>query len=168
MIVQVVIAALWSFFFHASTTHGFLPNRASNRIRHPNTNIVGGCPISRVVGSTTTRLFENKLWDRMEIEEDEEPMWYVLNCVAGLEIDLLRQCRQRCEGMDDVVKFVVPMVTTTRSHGANRMVKDTKVKYQGYVFAKLRLCPKTYEAIQGECLKNKKQLLLQQQSKNGH
>ena len=52
--------------------------------------------------------------------------------------------------MKDVEKFVVPTVTTTRSHGANRMVQDTKVKYQGYVFAKLRLCPETYEAIQGE------------------
>lgn len=86
----------------------------------------------------------------MEIEEDEEKMWYCLNCVAGMEIDLLRQCRQRCEGMDDVEKFVVPMMTAVRSHGANRMVKDTKVKYQGYVFAKLRLCPETYETIQGE------------------
>jgi hypothetical protein len=28
-------------------------------------------------------------------------------------------------------------------------VFETKVKYQGYVFAKLRLCSKTYEAIQG-------------------
>jgi hypothetical protein len=51
--------------------------------------------------------------------------------------------------MEDVEKFVVPMVTSVRSHGANRMVKDTKVKYEGYVFAKLRLCPQTYEAIQG-------------------
>ena len=85
----------------------------------------------------------------MEIEEDEEKLWYCLNCVAGLEMDLLRQCRQRCRNMEDVEKFVVPMVTTVRSHGANRMVKDTKVRYDGYVFAKLRLCPETYEAIQG-------------------
>jgi transcription antitermination factor NusG len=88
----------------------------------------------------------------MEIEEDEEKLWYCLNCVAGLEMDLLRQCRQRCHDMEDVEKFVVPMETTVRSHGVNRMVKDTKVKYQGYVFAKLRLCPETYEAIQGESL----------------
>jgi hypothetical protein len=151
MIFQAVVVILWSFCHHASTTHGFLPTLTSHRIPQGNTNVVvgRGSAIKTVVASTT-RLFENKLWDRMEIEEDEEPMWYVLNCVAGLEIDLLRQCRQRCEGMEDVVKFVVPMVTNTRSHGANKMVKDTKVKYQGYVFAKLRLCPKTYEAIQGE------------------
>jgi hypothetical protein len=102
--------------------------------------------------STSSRLFMAKLWDRMEIEEDEEPMWYLLNCVAGLEIDLLRQCRQRCGDMEDAKKFVVPTITSTRSHGANRMVQDTKIKYQGYVFAKLRLCSETYEAIQGECI----------------
>lgn len=96
----------------------------------------------------STNLFA-KLWDRMEIEEDEEPMWYVLNCVAGLEMDLLRQVRQVCDEMEDAEKFVVPTISKTRSHGANRMVTDTKVKYQGYVFAKLRLCPETYEAIQG-------------------
>lgn len=108
--------------------------------------------LSAPVSTSTNRqsaLFEGKLWDRLQIEEDEEPMWYLLNCVAGLEIDLLRQCRQRCEGMEDVVKFAVPTEKKTRSHGANRMVTETKVKYLGYVFAKLRLCPKTYEAIQG-------------------
>ena len=99
-------------------------------------------------GRPSTSLF-GKLWERMEIEEDEEPMWYVLNCVAGLEIDLLRQVRQACDEMEDAEKFVVPMISSTRSHGANRMVTDTKVKYQGYVFAKLRLCPETYETIQG-------------------
>ena len=109
--------------------------------------------ITSTTASTTT-LFA-RLWDRLEIEEDDEPLWYLLNCVAGLEIDLLRQCRQRCEGMEDVVKFVVPTETKTRSHGASRMVTETKTKYQGYVFAKLRLCPETYEAIQGtyfDCL----------------
>jgi transcription antitermination factor NusG len=86
----------------------------------------------------------------MEIEEDPEAMWYLLNCVAGLEIDLLNQCRQACDDMEDVKKFVVPTEVKTRSHGANRMVVDTKVKYQGYVFAKLRLCAQTYEAIQSK------------------
>jgi hypothetical protein len=101
------------------------------------------------VGKQDTRLFA-KLWERMGLDEDEEPMWYLLNCVAGLELDLLRQCRQRCEDMeDDVDKFVVPVELKTRSHGANRMVYETKVKYPSYVFAKLRLCGKTYEAIQG-------------------
>lgn len=103
--------------------------------------------------SFSTTLFA-KIWDRLQIEEDSEPMWYVLNCVAGLEMDLLRQCRQRCEDLEDVVKFVVPTVKTIRSHGANRMITEIKVKYQGYVFAKLRLCPETYEAIQGKYTTN--------------
>uniref|UniRef100_A0A7S3LDT3 SAP domain-containing protein n=1 Tax=Amphora coffeiformis TaxID=265554 RepID=A0A7S3LDT3_9STRA len=90
-----------------------------------------------------------KLWDRLQIEEDPEPFWYLINCVAGLEIDLLRQCREVCKDMPDAVKFVVPTEKKTRSHGAKRMVTETKVKYQGYVFAKLRLCPEVYEAIQG-------------------
>jgi hypothetical protein len=94
-----------------------------------------------------------KLWQRMEIEDDDEPMWYLLNSVAGSEIDLLRQCMQLAENMEDIEKLVVPTVTSTRSHGPNRMVTDTKVTYQGYVFAKLRLCEETYEAIQGECRK---------------
>lgn len=99
--------------------------------------------------SSLTLLFmANKLWDRLGIEEDDEPFWYLINCVATNEIDLLRQCRTVCADMADVVKFVVPVERKTRSHGANKMVTETKVKYPGYVFAKLRLCPQVYEAIQ--------------------
>ena len=99
--------------------------------------------------SSSTRLFVD-LWERMEIDEDEEVEWYLLNCVAGLEIDLLRQCRAKMPEMpaEDVVKFVVPTMVKTRSHGASRMVSETKVKYLGYVFAKLRLCRDTYTPIQ--------------------
>ena len=103
---------------------------------------------SRVSGSST-KLFENKLWDRLSIEEDDEPYWYIINCVATNELDLLRQCRTITQDMtDDVVKFVVPLERKTRSHGARRMVTEEKVKYPGYVFAKLRLCPPVYEVIQ--------------------
>jgi len=96
------------------------------------------------------RLYAAGLWERLEIEEDPEPMWYLLNCVAGLELDLLNQCREVCRDMpqENVVKFVVPTEKKTRSHGANRMVTETKVKYLGYVFGKLRLCKEVYEAIQ--------------------
>ena len=48
-----------------------------------------------------------------------------------------------------MVKFIVPIEKKTRSHGANKMVTEIKVKYPGYVFAKLRLCPIVYETIQG-------------------
>lgn len=101
----------------------------------------------RVGARRSSRLY-NKLWDRMQIEEDTEPHWYLINCVAGLEMDLLAQCRERCRDIPGSVKFAVPTETKTRSHGANRMVTETKVKYQGYVFAKLRLCPEVYGAIQ--------------------
>ena len=98
---------------------------------------------------THTVALKDKLWDRLEIEEDPEPYWYLLNCVATNEIDLLRQCREICADMPDAIKFIVPTERKTRSHGANKMVTETKVKYPGYVFAKLRLCPQVYEAIQG-------------------
>ena len=89
-----------------------------------------------------------KLWDRLEIEDDLEPNWYLINCVAGLEMDLLKQCRDACADLPDAIKFAVPTEKKTRSHGANRMVTEKKVKYQGYVFAKLRLCSDVYETIQ--------------------
>jgi transcription antitermination factor NusG len=105
-------------------------------------------PVQQQNRGTSTSLAANKLWDRLSIEEDEEPMWYLLNCVAGLEIDLLRQCRMACEEMPDAIKFVVPTEIKTRSHGASRMVTEVKVKYLGYVFAKIRLCPEVYEELQ--------------------
>jgi len=97
---------------------------------------------------TETSLRVASLWDRLEIDEDDEPHWYLLNCVAGLELDLLGQCRERCTGMEGVVKFVAPMESLTRSHGASRMLTEHKTKYPGYVFAKLRLCAENYNAIQ--------------------
>ena len=95
--------------------------------------------------ATTTTLYNTstclqaKLWDRLEIEEDEEPHWYLLNCIAGLELYLLKQCQEKCGDMPDALKFVVPTEKKMWSHGANQMVTKTKVKYQGYIFAKLRL-----------------------------
>jgi hypothetical protein len=154
-LVSLAAVLLGSLSCFPATTWGFAPSLTSQRIPTitiTNTNTNGRVPFPNSPSNsmeTSTTLF-SKLWDRMEIEEDEEPMWYVLNCVAGLEIDLLRQCRQRCEEMEDIEKFVVPMITSTRSHGANRMVKDIKVRYQGYVFGKLRLCPETYEVVQRE------------------
>lgn len=89
-----------------------------------------------------------KAWSRLGVEDDTEPYWYIINCQAGLEQDLLRQCREKLNDHPDVVKFIVPTTRLTRSHGANKMVTETKVKYLGYVFAKLRLCEDIYEAIQ--------------------
>ena len=68
-----------------------------------------------------------KLWERMEIEEDPEPFWYVLNCVAGLEIDLLRQCRQRCEDMKDVEKLRSMKLALGGSLKNAVVLDDTKI-----------------------------------------
>ncbi|KAG7346176.1 SAP domain containing protein [Nitzschia inconspicua] len=136
-------------------TRAFLPTASTGPSRNfdfpqkqsTTVSIVHPFSSSSSSSSSFTRLFAD-LWDRMKIEEDEEPNWYLLNCVAGLEMDLLQQCRMKCGALPDVVKFVAPTITKTRSHGAKRMVQDTKVKYQGYVFAKLRLTRDTYMAIQ--------------------
>ena len=104
-------------------------------------------PLINLVPRIATSLHAS-LWDRLQVDEDDEPHWYLLNCIAGLELDLLRQCRDRCGDMEGVVKFVVPMESLTRSHGANRMLTEHMTKYLGYVFANLRLNAETYNAIQ--------------------
>ena len=139
--------------FHDVFFRKSLPKQGGGFIADKTTTTSGTSIITTTTTTTTTRLYNNnnKLWDRLQVEEDEEPFWYLINCVAGLEMDLLRQCREACKDLpdeNDVIKFVVPTEIKTRSHGANKMVTETKVKYQGYVFAKLRLCPETYEAIQ--------------------
>ncbi|CAB9502060.1 expressed unknown protein [Seminavis robusta] len=136
-------------------SYGFLldplPRKTSlsRQLHHPSNRLPPRDGTTSTTSSTSTQLLENKLWDRLEIEEDPEPFWYLINCVAGLELDLLAQCRQATEDMPDAIFFCAPTETKTRSHGANRMVTESKVKYQGYVFGKLRLCPEVYEAIQG-------------------
>ena len=77
--------------------------------------------------------------------------WYLINCVAGIELDLLNQCRQVCADFPgtDVEKFVVPTERRLRSHGDKRKVVDVKVRYPGYVFCKIRLAEDVYEALQG-------------------
>jgi transcription antitermination factor NusG len=104
--------------------------------------------------ATTLRAMaeEYPLWERLGGGPGaKEAKWYIINCVATKEMDLLAQCRSATAEMsrDDVVKFVVPLERNTRSHGAKRIVTQNKVKYPGYVFAKLRLFAKTYETIQG-------------------
>ena len=139
-----LLLSLWGLL-DTPLIHGFLPTPATQG----RNSIVRTSPSVSNPKGTTSQLFLD-LWERMEIEEDEEAYWYLLNCVAGLEMDLLRQVRQLAEDSlpsDDVVKFVVPTEVKTRSHGANRMVRETKTKYQGYVFAKLRLTKETYEPI---------------------
>jgi transcription antitermination factor NusG len=140
---QILVALLLSI--GSSNAFLFQPSASvkSNLLRSPD----DPHQVMRAVERTPTAL-QGKLWDRLEIEEDPEPMWYLLNCIATQELDLLRLCRARCGHMEDVVKFVVPVGKATRSHGPNRIVTDTKPRYQGYVFGKLRLCPEVYEGVQ--------------------
>ena len=89
-----------------------------------------------------------KLWDGLQTEESDEIKWYIINCVAGLELDLLAQCREMCKDYpkSDVLRFVVPTMREARSHGKRNVVEDI-VLYPGYVFAQLRLCEEVYEEI---------------------
>jgi len=76
--------------------------------------------------------------------------WYLINCIAGVEFDLLNQCREVCKHFStkDVEKFVVPTERHLRSHGDKKKVVDVKVRYPGYVFCKIRLCEDVYETLQ--------------------
>ena len=78
--------------------------------------------------------------------------WYLLNCVAGLELELASQCRHVCEKAEFpatvVEKFVVPTERHLRSHGDKRKVVDVKVRYPGYVFCKIALVEDVYETLQ--------------------
>ncbi|KAL3761894.1 hypothetical protein ACHAW5_006123 [Stephanodiscus triporus] len=105
----------------------------------------------RSLQSTALR---GKMWKRLEIEEDDPAdgtSWYLINCVAGNELDLLNQCRQVCADFpsSDVEKFVVPTERHLRSHGDRRKVVDVRVRYPGYVFCRIRLAEDVYEALQG-------------------
>lgn len=105
------------------------------------------------ITTRTTVVVRGKMWKRLEIEEDDitdGTSWYLINCVAGLELDLLNQARQVCADfpLSDVEKFVVPTERHLRSHGDKRKVVDVKVRYPGYVFCKIRLVENVYETLQ--------------------
>lgn len=96
-----------------------------------------------------TKLF-GKNWDALEIEDSDSIQWYLLNCVAGLEMDLLAQCQELCNRYPktDIVRFSVPTMKMARSHGKRNVVEDLTL-YSGYVFARVRLCEEVYEEING-------------------
>jgi len=102
--------------------------------------------------STGTALY-GKLWDKLQIEPDtmeDDPAWYVMNCVAGCEQDLLGQAKHvtRDMSLDLIEKIVVPTERKLRSHGKTKKVVEVKVMYPGYVFVKMRACAETYEPLQ--------------------
>lgn len=109
-------------------------------------------PPTRHINPSATAL-HGKLWKRLQIDEDDPAdgtSWYLINCVAGVELDLLNQCRQVCAHFPekDVEKFVVPTERHLRSHGDKKKVVDVKVRYPGYVFCKIRLLEDVYETLQ--------------------
>jgi len=89
-----------------------------------------------------------KFWDRLEIDDNSEIRWYLLNCQVGNELGLLRQVGIVLADFpkEDVKRWSVPTKRLARSHG-KRNVIDEIVLYQGYVFVKMRFCD-VYEAIQ--------------------
>ena len=94
-----------------------------------------------------------KLWDKLEIEpdtEEDEPAWYLMNCVAGSEMALLAQAKHVTRAIDTslIEKIVVPTERHLRSHGAKHNVVEVRVSYPGYVFCKMRICADTYEPLQ--------------------
>jgi len=94
-----------------------------------------------------------KLWDKLQIEPDtmeDEPAWYVMNCVAGSEKDLLAQAKYvtRNISTDLLEKVVAPTTRALRSHGKTQKVVEVRVMYPGYVFVKMRCCAETYEVLQ--------------------
>ena len=101
----------------------------------------------------TTTTLHGKLWKRLNIEEDPPEygtQWYLINCVAGVEFDLLSMAREVTKDFspDLVEKLVVPTERHLRSHGDTKKVVDVKVRYPGYLFCKIRLTEDVYEVLQ--------------------
>ena len=101
----------------------------------------------------TSTSLNGKLWKRLNIEEDPPEygtQWYLINCVAGVEFDLLAMAREVTKDFpsDIVEKIVVPTERHLRSHGDKKKVVDVKVRYPGYVFCKIRLTEDVYEVLQ--------------------
>lgn len=101
----------------------------------------------------TKSVLYGKLWDKLGIEPDpmeEDAGWYVMNCVAGLEMELLAQAKHVTKDIPKelVEKIVVPTERKLRSHGKKQNVVEVKVRYPGYCFVKMRCCAETYEPLQ--------------------
>ena len=110
-------------------------------------------PLGHATSQTSSSALYGKLWDKLGIDPDGmdvEPGWYVMNCVAGSEKDLLAQAKHVTKGFstDLIEKIVVPTERKLRSHGKSQKVVEVKVRYPGYCFVKMRCCAETYEPLQ--------------------
>jgi len=144
---------------HNNNNNRLLVSPMAGRITSSSSSSTTTKSVNNKAKSSSTAL-SGKLWDKLQIEEDDYPdeeypelSWYVINCVAGVELELLRQVRETVANMPkhDVDNICVPTKRTMRSHG-NRNVLDVKVMYPGYVFCKIRMCPATYEPLQALAL----------------
>ena len=91
---------------------------------------------------------EEELYDD-EDEDDRGPYWYVMNCVAGLELELFEQALSVQRKLPDLIQKVrVPTEKTIKSFGTKRHVVEDRVLYPGYVFLKMFLTEQTYEPLQ--------------------
>lgn len=142
------LLSVTSVTFHPTLSFQLsLPSRYFN-----NNNLVSPINSSSSSSSSSTALY-GKLWDKLEVEADsfdEEPLWYLMNCVVGTELDLLAQAKHVTKDISEeyIEKLVVPQERHLRSHGKTQNVVELKVSYPGYVFCKMRLCPETYEPLQ--------------------
>lgn len=129
------------------------PTRTSRHQSPLTSNRVSRSLIKSVPLPSSTSL-NGKLWKRLQIEGDDPEVdgtsWYLINCVAGVELDLLAQARMVCEHFPKSVveKFVVPTTRHLRSHGDKKKVVDVRVRYPGYLFCKIALTEDVYETLQ--------------------
>ncbi|GMI12417.1 hypothetical protein TrVE_jg10368 [Triparma verrucosa] len=86
----------------------------------------------------------------MDIEEDEEPGWYICQCIAGTETNVMAQLKavvpKTPGAMSSIERFHVP----TRLAGNSRMSKvftSEQVLYPSYIFVNMKLNSLTYTAI---------------------
>lgn len=136
--IAVFVLAHIADAFQVSSSH-------SGHVKHSLAN-------SRASSPTPTALY-GKLWDKLQIEPDtmeDEPGWYVMNCVAGSEKDLLGQAKHVTRNIPPelIEKLSVPTDRHLRSHGKKQKVVEVRVMYPGYCFVKMRCCAETYEVLQ--------------------
>lgn len=142
----------------ATTASAFLQLSPTRTLAHHlpspwRSNILASGSFVTSVPPFSTSL-NGKLWKRLQIDEDDPDVdgtsWYLINCVAGVELDLLAQARLVCEHFPKSVveKFVVPTERHLRSHGDKKKVVDVKVRYPGYLFCKIALTEDVYETLQ--------------------
>eukprot|EP00566_Odontella_aurita_P004898 CAMPEP_0113545094 /NCGR_PEP_ID=MMETSP0015_2-20120614/11072_1 /TAXON_ID=2838 /ORGANISM="Odontella" /LENGTH=771 /DNA_ID=CAMNT_0000445425 /DNA_START=15 /DNA_END=2330 /DNA_ORIENTATION=- /assembly_acc=CAM_ASM_000160 len=127
------------------------PKPLGRRVPSPSVVPTSSSPVPAQATSTS---LGGKLWDKLGIESDDpgEYHWYVINCIATMELQLLQQVKRAAAEMPPrdrkyIKKLTVPTQRSLRSHGPKNVV-DVKALYPGYVFCQIRLCPETYEPLQ--------------------